>query len=295
MSCPCPLCDGPAGPEAFPYETVWDDTRFRYLRCIECGTTYVDPLPSGAQLARIYSWESYHGREYATPDPGFYGPSVRELARHRPAPARLLDFGCGGGGFLLAAREAGYDCEGAEYDSDVARRIEKVTGVWVRSHEEMAAGAPFDVVVLRDVLPHLVEPMVTLRRLESVLKPGGALFLDGPLEEQASLVRLVAQGSKRLQRRLGGFRPASLAPTMLFRVDAAGQRRFLVGRMGYIERSFVVYETGWPYRVAGRSSSRPELVVKQAIGATAVAAAALGRGMRLALGNRFYGVYEPSA
>jgi SAM-dependent methyltransferase len=206
----------------------------------------------------------------------------------------VLDFGCGTGGFLVAARRAGYDCRGVEHDSDVAAKASAHTGIPVDTLDEVLAGGHrFDVVVLRDVLPHLPDPVATLRALEQLLDEGGAFFLDGPLEEGRSLVRLAAGSVKAVRRRTGLDRVGVTPPTMLFRVDAAAQRRFLVDRMGYTERAFEVYETGWPYHVPGRRMASPGVAVKEVTGLLAVAAARVGRYAGLDLGNRFFGLFEP--
>lgn len=293
----CPLCDGAPQGLGFPYETRWDDQSYRHLSCSSCRTTYLDPLPTPEQLAHVYTWDGYHGPEYRTVDQARYDRTVQALARsHEPAATRLLDFGCGAGGFLRAATQAGYRCRGVEHDADVALRATEAAGLPVESLQDaVAAGRRFDVIVLRDVLPHLPDPVGTLRTLEGLLDDGGSFFFDGPLEEERSLVRLAAASLKAARRRAGLDSIGVAPPTMLFRVNADGQRRFLVTRMGYRERFFEVYETGWPYHVPGRRPTSAELALKEAAGGLAIAAARLGRRVGVRLGNRFFGLYTPAS
>ncbi len=291
----CPLCGAHAQRLAFPYESRWREHKYRYLLCASCATTYIDPMPTSDQLAAIYTWGGYHQDAYADVDKTRYHRAVRVLARtHDPHATRLLDFGCGTAGFLLAARQAGYDCRGVEYDVEVAERAAARADVPVaRLDETLAAGYRFDVIVLRDVLSHLPDPAASLRTLATLLDDRGVFFFDGPLDNGASLVYLVAGSLKALRRHTGTDLVSDRAPTMLFRVGANAQRRFLVDRMGYDERLFEVYETGWPYHVPGRRPATAGVAVKEAVGVLAVGAAKVGRWAGLQLGNRFFGLYEP--
>lgn len=278
---------------AFPYHTEWEGVRFDYFACGSCGAVFVHPLPTPEQLRATYSWEAYHRRNYTVVDQARYRSSAGLLAEFVGSGRRLLDFGCGTGGFLRAASEIGFVCHGVELNQDVAVRAAAAAGVPVTQLDEVVvSGQRFDVVVLRDVLAHLDDPVGMLSTLEKILSPRGVFFFDSPLEEERSLVRSVAQWSKRVRRALGVDRRSSFPPTMLFRASAAVQRRFLIERMGYTEQLFRVYETGWPYRIPSRVSSRPDLAVKQAIGTLAVGIAAMTRPLGIRMGNRFFGIYR---
>jgi len=116
---------------------------------------------------------------------------MRELARvltgdrlTRPG-TRLLDAGCGTGGFLRFAIDAG--SPGRVCGVDIAgdainfarRRVPEaelqVAPVWELPFEDGA----FDLVVMNDVLQHVAEPSIgpTLRELRRVMAPGGALLV----------------------------------------------------------------------------------------------------------------------
>jgi SAM-dependent methyltransferase len=287
---PCPLCGGAGTRASFPYVTQWDGTTFRYLRCAGCGATFVDPVPTDAQLHATYDWSTYHDAEYGTVDADRYRHTADVLAGLRsPSETAILDFGCGAGGFLVEAATRGFSARGVEVDASVAAGAQARSGCRVDVLDGVVAeGARFDVVVLRDVLPHLTDPAAVLRVLEGLLVPGGALFFDGPLEDGASLVRWTAGALKWARNRAGRDAPASFAPTMLVRVDADAQRRFLTGRMGYREEHFARYETGWPYHVPGRRPRSPGIAAKEGVALAARLAARV-----LPLGNRFTGLYVP--
>lgn len=117
-------------------------------------------------------------------------PSLRSAAdaecRHLPSiPAnggRLLDVGCGNGGFLALARQAGWDVEGLDFDAGAVLAA-RSRGLMV--HEggiDVLDGrdACFDVITLCHVIEHVPDPCAMLRRLHALLKPGGMLWLDTP-------------------------------------------------------------------------------------------------------------------
>jgi len=117
-------------------------------------------------------------------------PSLRTAAdaecRHLPPlPAgggRLLDVGCGNGGFLMLAQQAGWQVEGLDFDAGAVKAA-RSRGLEVHQGGIDVLGkysACFDVITLCHVIEHVHDPVTTLRRLHALLKPGGVLWLDTP-------------------------------------------------------------------------------------------------------------------
>jgi len=117
-------------------------------------------------------------------------PSLRTAAdaecRHLPPPpstgGRLLDVGCGNGGFLMLARQAGWQVEGLDFDAGAVRAARsrglEVHHGGIELLEQRTAC--YDVITLCHVIEHVHDPIATLRRLHALLKPGGRLWLDTP-------------------------------------------------------------------------------------------------------------------
>jgi len=102
------------------------------------------------------------------------------------ARGRLLDAGCGTGGFLAKARDLRPDlaCVGLEFDPSAAVRAAEKSGAMVKQGSVNALpfeNAEFDIVVSADVLCHQsVDPPTALAEMRRVLKPGGTIILNMP-------------------------------------------------------------------------------------------------------------------
>lgn len=131
---------------------------------------------------------AYGGMAEAEGRHWWFAARRRIIARmlHRldlPADARILEIGCGSGGNLEMLGAFG-DLQAIEFD-DAARAVARR-----RSTVAVGAGglpdglpdfaAPFDLVVMLDVLEHIEQDGPSLDRLIGLLKPGGRLMLTVP-------------------------------------------------------------------------------------------------------------------
>lgn len=107
--------------------------------------------------------------------PGYF----RDITRHFPPAAHVLDVGCGtawlGDCF---PNYIGVDSSPEAVQAAVDRGLRVALA-------DIADSLPFedeqfDGVVLKDVLEHLLNPVVVVREAYRVLKPGGCLFASSP-------------------------------------------------------------------------------------------------------------------
>lgn len=289
----CPLCGSPSGQATFPYETNWGGRLFTTLRCTACGSAFIDPLPNDADFAEFYRKDAYHDSHYANLEPQSFPTALNQVRPFLKAGGTLLDFGCGNGAFLRTAAEAGFECTGVELDEATRQWAASNSGCPVVPIETLERQAErFDVIHLGDVLEHVPDPAGTLRRLEGLLAPGGAFFIEGPLENNPSPVYWASRTFGALKRRLSPA-PANWPPLHLFRATAKAQRAFFERLMGYDVRAFRVWEDGWPYasrETAGRLPASAAEAMRRAIAAGAIGVAAAARPFGLQLGNRFAAV-----
>lgn len=107
--------------------------------------------------------------------------------------ARVLDLGCGSGGFLAMMKEQGATVTGVEPD-DKAREAVRSRGIAV--HAGTAEDVPaevlsqqFDVIATRHVLEHCIDPLKVLRNVKGMLAPGGVYLCDVPNNNATGLRR----------------------------------------------------------------------------------------------------------
>jgi SAM-dependent methyltransferase len=192
----CPVCDGTSFVERYPgtFEGDWQDAvpyfltgrtkavHGRIVRCRDCGFTFTSPQFTAADYARIYAAVHAGGGGGSPPQARF--AALARMVRQAEPGGRFLDFGCGSGAFLDAM--PGYEGVGFEVAADipdgVVRRDRFVTGDILADNLPAVGLTPasFDFIVAWDVLEHLAAPAQQMQRLQSLLKPGGQLYLTLP-------------------------------------------------------------------------------------------------------------------
>lgn len=107
---------------------------------------------------------------------------LREIRRHRPG-GTLLDVGCAFGRFLEVAR-GHFRCEGVDISSyALGVAGERLPGIplYRSSIQTFHPGRTYDAVTCFDVLEHVPDLDIALRRLHDLLAPGGILAVAVPV------------------------------------------------------------------------------------------------------------------
>ncbi len=163
--------------------------RFRLVRCRHCGLIYQNPRPTPAALAGYYP-DDYPPHAVGTDQTSWgrldvrlaYTKRIRAIRRFL-ASGRLLDVGCGTGGFLRAMAQAGWEVWGLEPSPRAAEVAGKISGAPVLVARLEEADLPtgfFDVITLWDVVEHLHDPRAGLEQVGRALRPGGLLVVSTP-------------------------------------------------------------------------------------------------------------------
>jgi 2-polyprenyl-3-methyl-5-hydroxy-6-metoxy-1,4-benzoquinol methylase len=116
-------------------------------------------------------------------------PNARARLHHEyrnlpPLPrsgGRLLDIGSGDGDFLVRAARIGWDVTGVEPDPKAAE-LSRSNGLRVLTGglEAIDSSCSFDVITMNHVIEHVHDPVATLKRCWSLLRPGGLIWLETP-------------------------------------------------------------------------------------------------------------------
>ena len=168
------------------------------VRCGGCGLVYVHPKPPEEDLPGLYG--GYHARDGGKEASWnrLMGEIFREAAGHLDAsrngsaPPRLLDVGCGYGGFVSQMRDRGWDAEGVD-PSPVTVAAATARGIPVRLgtlETFPRSGVAYRAITMFYVLEHLHDPMSALRKVFALLEPGGVLLLRVP--DTTPIVRLLS-------------------------------------------------------------------------------------------------------
>jgi SAM-dependent methyltransferase len=212
----CRLCGGATevAVEALDRNRELGDERFRYARCVDCGTlSLIDPP---ADLGRFYAGtERFYGLPPAADLDRLAAAEAHKLAfvRDRVEPGRLVEIGPGSGAFAHAARRAGFDVTGIEMDARTCEHLRATVGVPAIESDDPAAALaelpPSRAVAMWHAVEHLPDPAAVLDAVAANLEPGGVLALSTP-------------NPRSLQARLLGARWAHLdAPRHLALIPLA--------------------------------------------------------------------------
>lgn len=279
----CPLCAHDRSGPSWVGSTTYGGRTFPYVECLSCHSLYCDPMPDAETLARMY------GSDYAAScheDPAIEDPKERQRVvrwlRQRPGPGTFLDYGCGSGVLLTEAAAVGWRPMGVELDAGVAEAVARRTGATVVSRPAELPDGLADVVHLGDVIEHLTETDRVLAEVLRLIKPGGLLLAQGPLENNASLFTAVLRAVKSVR----SASPAEMAPYHVMLATSAGQRR-LFARLGLQEVEYTLDEVAWPApsRLAASDLVRPRALVLYGVRRLSQAASAL---RPRAWGNRYF-------
>ena len=192
------------------------------VRCAACGHMQLAEMPSRAALDEAYGEAA--SLDYVEEEAGqraTAGAVLSHLEGHVEG-RRLLDLGCWVGFLLAEARDRGWDVRGVEPSEFASAFARDRLGLEVVTGDLLDVALPegeFDAVVMGDVIEHLPDPGAALRRVATLLAPGGALCL------------MVPDAGSRLARALGA-RWWSVSPTHVEYFTRASLRR-LLERQGF--------------------------------------------------------------
>jgi SAM-dependent methyltransferase len=251
----CPLCEGSLLVPYCRVPSLFTEGEFiRYDRCTRCDAVFRNPrLPTTTRIER------YREKVFTAADKALnartqmhYRWVVRRLLELLPPGSgrRVFDFGCGAGGFLVEAKQAGLEPYGLELNRDLARHVTEAYGIPVHSGELSDADLAldrFDLIVSFQVFEHLMDPRGALLGLTRRLAPTGLLLIEVPNLHDVR---------ERLRR------GATMDDSHLFYFGRKSLSRLLgAAGLDVVE----VHEGLRPYRLLGEAAARLPAAVYRAI------------------------------
>lgn len=279
----CPACDSARHRKSSAAPGIIAGEHYSYLVCLGCGGGFVAPVPSAHAVRTMY--ESSYVESHYTGERSGPSPEALMVARNivtRKPGARVLDVGCGAGGFLVAARAAGALAEGQELNASTAEATSRRTGFKVHAGALSSITESYDVVHAADVLEHVATPAEMLVEMRALLSSDGLMILRGPLEGNWTLFDAFMRTRRRA---MAPFR-RTLSPVPPWHLVLFSWRGWnaLLERAGLHQIETVVSEEPWP---PGDSS------LKHAIRSASMALSRSSVGRRAHLGNRVLSVCRP--
>jgi len=153
---------------------------FQALKCSSCGMISVNPHFTEEGLDKFYS--SYYKIRTTNNELSLQRKKMyledRDWVHNFINSGKVLDVGCSDGSFLDVFDENLWERHGIDLTSD-ALTVAKKKGI--KTHQgkiwETDVGDGFDLVMMRGVVEHLRDTIISLKKCSEILKPGGILFI----------------------------------------------------------------------------------------------------------------------
>jgi SAM-dependent methyltransferase len=162
----CPVCQLPNRKELWTMEYKIPDgwpvpTFITWCECTDCGMIFGDGDISQAMLDEYYKNYYGYGVDSITGNIERLQALAEEVAKNNDKSKRIVDFGGGDGWFIQRLKELGF--------ADTHNL-----------HVNMAIPDGVDVLLASHVIEHIYDLPDAMNRINTAIKPGGLLIVDGP-------------------------------------------------------------------------------------------------------------------
>jgi 2-polyprenyl-3-methyl-5-hydroxy-6-metoxy-1,4-benzoquinol methylase len=152
----------------FNLSPEWNERRFSKWMSQEAIQEFEKPYKTLSGQMRTAAAYTAHVLQIEQATRGIRGPDV----------PRVLDFGCGYGGFLSTCSLFGFEAYGV--DRSAAKRNNNRFAKVFEELDDVKSIAPFHAITLFEVLEHLDDPRSLVLQLRELLQIGGLLVLETP-------------------------------------------------------------------------------------------------------------------
>ncbi len=173
---------------------IGEEQGYKVVDCLECGFAHILPLPSEAELKRIYR-DEYFSRvksgfiESVRADSEWWNVVYDERLEFMESmlshgSKRLLDVGCGPGFFLKRGAQRNWRCLGVEPSNKAAAHANglglNVIKGFFDGRTMKDEGLEFDAAHISEVLEHVANPLAVLEGVYGLLDEGGIVCVVAP-------------------------------------------------------------------------------------------------------------------
>lgn len=239
-----------------------DDGRLGLNRCCTCGFVYLSSWQESLENAELlYDYYAHLTDEdlaerHSAENRARQQALLRKLSTYTTG-RKLLDVGCGDGQLLQTATEAGWDAVGIDLSESAVELCRRRgldasnTDFFDRSLDTRR----FDVIVMSELVEHVHAPHRFLSRAESLLEPGGVLYLTTPNFGSLARRMLGPRWSVIHPEHIGYFEPSTLRDMVSRETDL---RALEVEARNITPSTFVAWARGLGGRGAGSARAAKE-------------------------------------
>ncbi len=166
---------------------------FEVWECKHCTLRFTQSIPEAKDIARYYQSENYIS--HSDTNEGFINKMYHRVRRRTllkkkslvgkmtgKSRGTILDIGSGTGAFLHTMQLAGWNVTGLEPDTAARDRALKLYDLHLNLSEQLYSlpAGSFDAITLWHVLEHVHDLHGYINQINTVLKPGGKIFIAVP-------------------------------------------------------------------------------------------------------------------
>ncbi|HQO09420.1 MAG TPA: class I SAM-dependent methyltransferase [Clostridiales bacterium] len=179
-------------------------SNYTVLKCSECSLLWSDPLTDDdyeKQINSDYFGEDIYLSKEKNQKERFRDQINKVLKMLEPSvekdKIKILDIGSGLGFFLDVCDEEGIYCEGCDINEKAVQyanrnRVKTRLGTADAYYEDNS----FDIIFALNLIEHIPHPKEFITQCRRILKPGGLLVLETPIQE--SLFHIIARAGDYL-------------------------------------------------------------------------------------------------
>ncbi len=241
----CLFCQNKRNTSTVFLDTYFNGKLFKYKKCTNCKLIYLNPLPSLNDFVVMYPL-SYQG-EIDTKNYNHY-EYIFNLIEKFNTNKKILDYGCGRGGFLIEANYRNYNCLGTEFNADLISSLSSaftnISFLTIDNFQKYSE-EKFDIIFLNNVLEHLINPIEIMEDLKKHLNPEGIFILQGPIEDNFNFGLLIRKIYFFIEKYFLG-KKAKHAPTHIFHSNHKNQLTFF-NSIKLKKLHYQIDEHPWPF------------------------------------------------